>query len=262
MTDLNALLDDVVAVVRESGAIICEHARRPRDIHHKGRIDLVTGTDLAVEEFLRAKLSGVLPGSRFLAEESSPGAPLLENTWVIDPVDGTTNFAHGLPFVATSVALWRGGEIVLGVINAPLLNTCFTTAKGLGAYQDNARMAVSSTPELVDSLIATGFPYTLEEELPGLLRRLGRVLANSQGVRQYSAAALDLAYVAAGHYDGYYERQLHPWDVAAGWLLVREAGGLVTRTDGSPFTLRAHDILATSGKIHEALSSLMCGEED
>lgn len=262
MSELNALLGEVSLIVREAGSIILDHARKPRAVHHKGRIDLVTATDLAVEDFLRRKLADIVPGWHFLAEEGSPDAPLLENTWVVDPVDGTTNFAHGLPFVGTSVGLWRGGEIVLGVVNAPLLGTCFTAAKGEGAYRDGTRLHVSGTPEMVDSLIATGFPYALEDELPGILRRMGRVLACSQGVRRYGAASLDLAYVAAGHYDGYYERCLHPWDIAAGWLLVREAGGVATRTDGSPFTLQSHDVLATNGKIHAALQALMYDEED
>ena len=262
MPDMQALLADVTAIAREAGAILREHAQKPRDIRHKGRIDLVTATDVAIEEFLYAKLGALLPGSHFLAEESSPDAPLHENTWVIDPLDGTTNFAHGLPFVATSIGLWREGDIRLGVINAPLLGACFTSVTGQGARCNGIPLAVSPTDDMVNSLIATGFPYVMEGELPGILRRMGRVLSRSQGVRRYGAASLDLAYVAAGHYDGYYERSLHPWDVAAGWLFVREAGGVVTRTDGTPFHLKSHDVLATNGKIHAALQKLMYGEED
>jgi myo-inositol-1(or 4)-monophosphatase len=262
MSDLTALLADVVCIVKEAGLIIRDHSHKPRDIHHKGRIDLVTATDVAVENFLRGRLETLLPGSHFLAEESSPDAALENNTWVIDPVDGTTNFAHGLPFVGTSVGLWRDGNIVLGVVNAPLLDTCFTAVRGEGAFRDGNRLSVSQTPDLVDSLIATGFPYSMEGELPGILRRMGRVLSRTQGVRRYGAASLDLAFVAAGHYDGYYERCLHPWDVAAGWLLVTEAGGRVTRTDGSPFFLHSHDLVATNGRIHAALQGLMYTEED
>ena len=262
MSDIQALLAAVAAVAGDAGAILCEHAQKPRDIRHKGRIDLVTATDLAIEDFLRAKLGALLPGSRFLAEESSPDAALHDDTWVIDPLDGTTNFAHGLPFVATSIGLWRGGDIVLGVIHAPLLDACFTAAAGHGAHCNGKPLAVSSTPDLVDSLVATGFPYVMEGELPGILRRMGRVLAQTQGVRRYGAASLDLAYVAAGRYDGYYERCLHPWDVAAGWLLVREAGGLVTRMDGSAFHLQSHDVLATNGLIHAALQNLMYDDAD
>jgi len=262
MADMQHLLAETVRIAKEVGDLIVEHAQKPRDIHHKGRIDLVTATDIAVENFLRDNLQALLPGSHFLAEESSPNAPLLENTWIIDPLDGTTNFAHGLLFVATSIGLWREGDIVLGVINAPLLGTCFTALKGEGAFQDGVPLHVSTTTTLVDSLIATGFPYAMEEELPGLLRRMGRVLSQTQGVRRYGAAALDLAFTAAGHYDGYYERCLKPWDVAAGYLLVREAGGIVTRTDGNLFHVKNHDILATNGKIHSALQMLMYTEED
>lgn len=256
------LLDAVVSIARDAGEIIKDHANKPRDIYFKGRIDLVTATDIAVEEFLREKLAKLLPGSSFLAEESSPDAELSENTWVIDPVDGTTNFAHGLPFVATSIGLWQNGEVSLGVINAPLINEYFTAVKGQGAYRNGSPLTVSSTTRLDHSLIATGFPYSMEDELPGLLRRMGRVLSSTRGLRRYGAAALDLAYVAAGHYDGFYERRLKPWDVAAGWLLVTEAGGKMTRTDGSAFTLRAHDVLATNGNIHAMLQKLMYDEED
>ncbi len=262
MLDLQALLADVTAIAHDAGTIILDHARKPRDIHHKGRIDLVTATDVAVEEFLCAKLGALLPGSHFLAEESSPDASLLENTWVIDPIDGTTNFAHGLPFVGTSIGLWRDGDIALAIVNAPLLGTCFTAIKGHGAFQDGNPLKVSPTRELLHSVIATGFPYSMEKELPGLLRRMGRVLSRTQGVRRYGAASLDLAYVAAGHYDGYYERCLRPWDIAAGWLLVREAGGVLTRTDGSQFQLHAHDVLATNGIIHGELQQLMYDRED
>ena len=262
MPDLATLLTDTVSIVKEAGAIICDHSQKPREIHHKGRIDLVTATDVAVETFLRERLEALLPESNFLAEESSPEEDLKKNTWVIDPVDGTTNFAHGLPFVGTSVGLWRDGNIVLGVVNAPLLDSCFTAIRGQGAFRDGKRLTVSQTPDLVDSLVATGFPYSIENELPGLLRRMGRVLSRTQGVRRYGAASLDLAFVASGQYDGYYERCLHPWDVAAGWLLVTEAGGSVTRMDGSPYSLHSHDIIATNGRIHAALQPLMYSEED
>jgi myo-inositol-1(or 4)-monophosphatase len=256
------LLDGIVSVVREASEIIKDHAKILRDIHFKGRINLVTATDIAVEEFLREKLAGLLPGSSFLAEETSPDTDLAENTWIIDPVDGMTNFAHGLPFVATSVGLWRNGKVSLGVINAPLLDECFTAVKGRGAFRNGEPVTVSATSRLDHSLIATGFLYSMEKELPGLLRRIGRVFSNTRGVRRYGAAALDLAYVATGRYDGFYERSLSPWDIAAGWLLVKEAGGVLTRTDGSVFTLREHDVLAMNGTIHTALQELRYDEED
>lgn len=262
MRTLTDLLADVLAAVQEAGDIIRNHAEKPRNIAYKGRIDLVTATDVAVEEFLRQRLATLLPGAHFLAEEGSPDAPLEENTWIIDPIDGTTNFAHGLPFVATSIGLWQNGEVILGVVNAPLIDECFSAIKGGGAYRNNTAIRVSSTETLERSLVATGFPYAIEEELPGLLGRMGRVLLQTRGIRRYGAAALDLAYVAAGKYEGFYERCLNPWDMAAGWLLVREAGGVVSKMDGLPFTLVSHEILATNGKIHDELQKLMYAAED
>lgn len=254
---MTELLKKVAAIVGEAGEIIRDHAAKPRDIRYKGRIDLVTATDLAVEDFLRGKLADLVPGSSLLAEEGSPEASVVENTWIIDPVDGTTNFAHNLPFVGTSVALWQNGDIALGVVNAPLLNECFTAAKGYGAYKNNTPIQVSATETLEQSLIATGFPYSMDCELEGIVRRLELVLPRTRGVRRCGSASLDLAYVAAGCYEGFYERPLNLWDVAAGWLLVREAGGVMTRLDGSPFTINDRDILASNGKIHAALRDLM-----
>lgn len=260
MNTKTALLTEVARIAREAGDIIRAHAAKPREVHHKGRIDLVTATDLAVEAFLRDRLAALVPDSSFLAEESSPEAELADNTWIIDPVDGTTNFAHGLPFVAISIGLWHEGDVTLGVVHAPLLGECFTAIRGQGAFLNGAPIRVSQTGDLLHALIATGFPYAIEEELPDLLPRLGRVLAHTQGVRRYGAASLDLAYVAAGRYEGFYERRLNPWDIAAGWLLVREAGGTTTLHDGSPFHIRSHEVLATNGCIHKALQNLMRGD--
>ncbi len=262
MNDLASLLAGVTRIVRRAGDLIADHNTKPRDIRHKGRIDLVTGTDLAVEAFLKENLSELLPGSSFLAEESAADAELTDNTWIIDPVDGTTNFAHGLPVVATSVGLWRGGEVVLGVVNAPLMQECFTAFRGGGAYLNDAPIKVSDAETMQDSLVATGFPYAIEEELPGILRRLQSVLPACQGVRRWGAAALDLAYVAAGRYDAFYELRLNPWDVSAGWLLVQEAGGHMTRMNGAPYHRRAHDVLATNGRVHETLRLLLNEPED
>lgn len=262
MLELQELVTRVAAIADEAGGIVRDHAGKPRHIQYKGRIDLVTATDFAVEEFLREKLTALLPGSSVLAEEGSPKSEIAENTWIIDPVDGTTNFTHGLPFVGISIGLWHGGDVSLGVVNAPLLGESFTAVKGLGAYRNGERIRVSVTQDLVHSLIATGFPYVMENELPGILRRLGRVLSETQGARRYGAASLDLACVAMGQYDGYYERRLNPWDVAAGWLLVREAGGTITRMSGEVFDLHTPDVLATNGKIHAALQTLMYDDDD
>lgn len=253
-----ALLQRVEALVREAGEIIRQASTRPKTIRLKGAIDLVTETDLAVELFLKERLAALLPGSDFLAEETAAAARLGELTWIIDPVDGTTNFAHGFPFVATSVGLWHRDQVVLGVVNAPLLGECFTALAGAGARCNGQPIHVSAVGELSASLVATGFPYNVAAVLPHIQTNLGRMLANTQGVRRPGAASIDLAYVAAGRYEAYYEIGLKPWDTAAGWLLVREAGGRVTGFDpAEPYRLGAPGILASNGLVHEAVGQLL-----
>lgn len=251
-------LSELVGVVQRAGAIIIENNGKERKVQHKGRIDLVTDTDLAVESFLKEELSALLPGSDFLAEETAAHEKLGELTWVIDPVDGTTNFAHGLPLVATSVGLWLEGEIRCGVVNLPLLGECFCALKGEGAWMNKESISVSSAEVVEQSLIATGFPYDIEDHVDEILAQLKNVLPRAQGVRRPGAAALDLAYVACGRYEGFYERALNPWDTAAGTLLVTEAGGRVTQYDPSAaYELGAPSILATNGRIHDELGVLI-----
>lgn len=245
------------SIVERSGDIVRGNNLKPRSIRHKGRIDLVTDTDVAVEEFLKEELLKAFPSSRFLAEESSGDAGLQDMTWVIDPVDGTTNFAHALPFVATSVALWHQGRPVLGVVNLPLMNELFAASLGGGTTLNGKPVSVSQTEKIEESLFATGFPYAIGEHLEGILERLRRLLPLVRGVRRPGAAALDLAYVACGRYDAFYEEALNPWDTAAGMLLVTEAGGAVSRVDGEAYEPGDPDILATNGRIHEAASGLL-----
>jgi myo-inositol-1(or 4)-monophosphatase len=248
----------VECIVREAGAIISEDSLKPREVRHKGRIDLVTETDLKVEEKLKKDLKKVLPDALFLAEETASTTVPQDLTWVIDPLDGTTNFAHGIPFVAVSVALWAESEIVLGMVHAPLLNEFFSARKGKGATLNGAPVKVSNTPVLEQALLATGFPYGIERHLDQILEHLRRMLAAAQGVRRPGSAAIDLAYTACGRYDGFYEPALKPWDTAAGWLLVREAGGRVTQFDSAlEYILGAETILASNGHIHEHMSRLL-----
>ena len=255
------LLAQVEALVRQAGHIILEGRAKSADaknIQKKGRIDLVTDTDVAVEKFLKERLRDVLPGAGFLAEESAESYDLGKLTWVIDPLDGTTNFAHDLPFVATSVGLWQDGRIVLGVVNAPVLGECFTTLRGGGAYLNGQPMRVSQAAELESALVATGFPYTVRENLDNLMRNLRNVLHATQGLRRAGAAALDLAYTAAGRLDAFYEIELKPWDTAAGLLLVQEAGGTVSSFDPAvPYQLGDRTILASNGRIHLPLAGLL-----
>ncbi|WP_243367449.1 inositol monophosphatase family protein [Fundidesulfovibrio soli] len=252
------LAEAALEAVRQAGGIILRQWSKPSDIRRKGPIDLVTETDLAVEEALKQSLARILPGSTFLAEESAESLDPGELCWIIDPVDGTTNFAHRVPFVATSVALWQGGRTVLGIVNVPAMNECFHAVLGGGAFCNGEPIRVSGVARLEDSLIATGFPYTVRQDIRPLMDNLENMLVNTQGVRRPGAASIDLAYTAAGRFDAFYETGLKPWDTAAGWLLVTEAGGRVSAFDASrPYWLRSRSILASNGLVHEAVAALL-----
>ena len=263
MSDFNAeaLRPELEAIVRKAGGIVIDNDSKTRTIRHKGRIDLVTETDLAVEEMLKESLASLLPEADFLAEETAKDTEPGELTWIIDPLDGTTNFAHGLPFVANSVGLWHRDRIVLGVVNLPLLGELFSASLGKGTRMNGKPVSVSSANAMENSLLATGFPYAIEEHLETILRHFKTLLPLTQGIRRPGAAALDLAYVACGRFDGFFESALHPWDTAAGLLLVQEAGGRVSEFEAkTPYTFGSGTILATNGIIHEELSRLICKE--
>ena len=250
-------LQDVVDIVRESGDIIRRQWEKTHAVRHKGSIDLVTETDVAVEAFLKERLGELLPQAEFLAEESCvAGQEPSPLCWIIDPVDGTTNFAHGLPLTVTSVAYRLNGEIVLGIVNAPLLRECFIAEKGKGAWRNGERISVSSVTACENALIATGFPYEIASRVDEILERMRPVLSSCQGVRRCGAAALDLAWTACGRFDAFYEDELKPWDMAAGALLVTEAGGSISNLDGSPFDLR-WSILAGNKAMHELIGKMI-----
>ncbi len=248
----------VVDAVVSCSDIIRLHWDKPRNIKRKGRIDLVTETDVAVEGALKYALSTLFPQSSFLAEETAADATLSDMTWIIDPVDGTTNFAHGIPMCCTSVALWDKGELVLGIISAPMLNEVFTVAKGQGAQLNGRPISVSFTDQVEDAVVATGFPYAIRENIDPVLSNLKRTLIALQGVRRVGSAALDLAYTACGRYDAFYEVNLKPWDVAAGILLLQEAGGRVsTFNPTEEHSLYSSSLLVSNGLIHDALGELL-----
>lgn len=244
------ILRGCLDIVRQSGEIVREHWAKPSNVKHKGRIDLVTQTDLAVEAFLKEHLAGLVPGAGFLAEESSAAEQQPEGLcWIIDPVDGTTNFVHRIPQVGTSVALWNNDHVELGVVNVPMMGECFSAVRGGGAFCNGAPMAVSRAETLDDALVGTGFPYDFTGRLEKILERLALVLPKSQGLRRIGAASVDLAYVACGRLDIFFEAGLKPWDFAAGLLLVEEAGGRVTNLHGAPLRF-GEALLATNGLLH------------
>lgn len=247
----------VVEAVREAGRIIIENSKGAKHVELKGRIDLVTDTDREVEEFLKKRLGEIVPEASFLAEESESDTGLSDPCWIIDPLDGTTNFAHGLPILASSVALWRGGGMEIGVIGVPFLDECFHAERDKGAFLNGEPIRVSDKQVLEKSLIATGFPYAIRQNIRLVMDNMESVLTRCRGVRRMGAAAVDLAYLAAGRFDAFYEPLLHPWDTAAGILLVREAGGRVTTFDGEEYSIFSDTILASNGRIHEAVSKIL-----
>ncbi len=254
----NQLLEELVAIVRRSGEIVRQQWQEERHVRHKGRVDLVTQTDLAVESFLKEQLAALVPGVGFLAEESSDAAARPSgDCWIIDPVDGTTNFVHRIPQVGTSVALWRDGQVALGVVNVPMMHECFWAARGQGAFCNGNPVAVSRESELQQCLCATGFPYDMDKKLPDVIERLRLMLPATQGMRRIGAASVDLAYVACGRLDVFYELWLRPWDMAAGWLLVEEAGGRLTLPSGDAYRFGG-EVVASNGLVHAAACELLC----
>ena len=213
--------------------------------------DLVTEADREAERQVKEYLLARYPDHAFLGEEEGQSGEG-ELTWIVDPLDGTVNFAHRFPFFAVSVALARGDEVLVAVVLDSPHDELFTAVKGQGAYLNGARIRVSDTRELARSLLATGFPYQVEKAEEAL-KLFTRVLMRGLPIRRPGAAALDLAYVAAGRIDGFWEMKLNPWDVAAGVLLIQEAGGRISDLEGRPFHLRSPYIVASNGHIHDQL---------
>ncbi|HVA33154.1 MAG TPA: inositol monophosphatase family protein [Candidatus Baltobacteraceae bacterium] len=253
MSALTLALD----IAREAGAELLDRLRRPREIAEKGRrADLVTDADRASEKIVLERLRSAYPSATILAEESGTHAGTSDERWIVDPLDGTTNFTHGYPMFCVSIAYERAGELVAGVVYAPMMDECFAAERGAGAQMNGRPMRVSSVERLGDAMTCTGFhPADFERNA----RCFRAVSQRAQAVRRDGSAALDLAYVACGRFEGFWEYDLSPWDVAAGTLLVREAGGTVTRIDGSPGALDARSILATNTRIHAQLRDTLAG---
>ena len=224
----------------------------------KGPGDFVSNADHKAERAVRQELSRARPGYSFLMEESGaiPGQDS-EHRWIVDPLDGTTNFLHGLPHFCISIALERAGEVVAGVIFDPLKDELFWAEKGIGAYLNDRRLRVSARRQIANALIATGTPYGQGGDRPRYLRQLDAIMASVADVRRLGAAALDLAYVAAGRYDGYWEYGLQTWDIAAGLLLVREAGAYLSEPDGGENPMSSGDVLAANDHLHGLLQSAL-----
>ena len=242
-------LDAAIEIARHAGAILRDEFSRPPQIAYKGEVDLVTQADKRSEQAIVREISSYFPDHSILAEEGFGHESISEFGWHVDPLDGTTNFAHGYPCFCVSIALAQRGTLLVGVIYNPIHDELFAAAKGEGATLNGQKIQVSKNATLSTSLLCTGFPVHNRKGTPNL-QYYGDFTMQSHGVRRDGSAALDLAYVAAGRFDGFWEFGLKKWDTAAGVLLVEEAGGQVSDFAGTPYELGGPLILATNGLIH------------
>ncbi|MBW1667725.1 MAG: inositol monophosphatase [Deltaproteobacteria bacterium] len=243
-------LDTVRLAAQEAGDIINSLYGRVDVIKKKGDIDLVTEADLQAESKIVEVITRAFPQDSLVTEEAGHYDHHSKRIWLIDPLDGTTNFTHAFPFFGISIALEIEKRVVVGAVYDPLRDEYFCAAEGTGAFLNGNRIKVSTIGKLEDSLLATGFPYEVYNDAHELTKRFEKMLTLTQGVRRPGSAALDLCYVAAGRVDGYWEERLFPWDTAAGSIIVKEAGGQVTDYTGKTYTPYSRTILATNGLIH------------
>jgi myo-inositol-1(or 4)-monophosphatase len=258
---LHHCLQAAVKAARKAGLLLEQYARSGFSIEHKERINLVTDADRAAEQCVIASIQGEFRDHRFLAEErgrvEETASPFL---WVIDPLDGTTNFAHGYPVYCVSIGLEYQGQCVLGAVFDPSRNELFTALRGEGAYLNGNALHVSNTAKLDQSLLVTGFAYDIREAKRNNLDHFASFALQCQGMRRTGSAALDLSYVAAGRFDGFWELKLNPWDMAAGSVIVGEAGGRVTNFRGGALSIYGEELVASNGQVHQAMLEVL-GEE-
>jgi myo-inositol-1(or 4)-monophosphatase len=248
-----AELATAIATAERAGALIAGRWDQDFEIRHKGAVDLVTEVDLAAEAMVVGALTAAFPGDRILAEEGGLSGGTGGRAWFVDPLDGTTNFSHGVPHFAVSIGLWDDAGPAVGVIHDPIRAWTYWAVRGGGAWRDSRRLCVSEVTALPNALLGTGFPYDRRTNPDNNIHRVSHLLVRSRGLRRAGAAALDLAYVAAGWLDGFWEAQLSPWDIAAGVLLILEAGGTVTGLHGEPIAVDSGCLVATNGHVHRAL---------
>ena len=247
-------IDEMIVWAREAGKILLQGFGQQIQVDHKGEIDLVTEMDRRSEAYLLEQIRGKYPEHRVVAEESGIIGGETGRVWHVDPLDGTVNYAHGIPIFSVSLAYVEDGQVILGVVYDPTREECYTAQRGQGAFLNGQPLRVSTAQTLKNSLLVTGFPYDIWKNPENNLDHYANFSMRSQGVRRLGSAAIDLCYVAAGRFDGFWEVRIESYDIAAGSLIVEEAGGTVTDVRGGPnFLVNPCSVLATNGQIHQPM---------
>jgi len=255
------LLNFAIQTARDAGRVLAERFGRALEITNKSELDLVTESDLASERLIIDRIKSHYPRHAILAEESGASEPVDREKesdwrWIIDPLDGTTNYAHGYPCFCVSIGLEHKGRMEIGVVYDPMRDEMFTAERGQGAALNGLRIHVSRTPSLASALVCTGFPYDVRQRSQ-FARHFSNFIMSAQGVRRDGAAALDLVYVAAGRFDGFWEEGLKPWDVAAGALIIEEAGGRISNYFGEPLNIYSPPVVASNGLVHDEMMRVL-----
>lgn len=256
---MSEYLDLAVDLAVSAGKLIKEMSKQKHVIGYKGAVDLVTESDLKSEALIVDGIKSRFPGHSILAEESGFSQDGSDYIWIIDPLDGTTNYAHSFPIYAVSIALEYKGDVIAGAIYDPNFDELFTAEKGKGAFLNGDQIRVSEISELDKSLLASGFPYYFRKEPELIMKYFTGFSLRSQGIRRAGSATIDLTGLACGRFDGYWEFGLKPWDMAAGVLIATEAGATVTRMDGGKFNIRTPEIIASNGLIHDQMLEVIRG---
>jgi myo-inositol-1(or 4)-monophosphatase len=250
------MLDFLINISKKAGEYLLSQTSEELHIEHKGRIDLVTNADKTSQDIIVKSIEEKFPDHAIIAEEGYDKAGKDGFAWYIDPIDGTTNFVHGVPMFCISIALYNEALPIIGLCHNPSNEETFYAERGKGAFLNGKQIYVSRTANLLDSLVATGFPYK-SENMDKVIKCFSNVVGNVQGIRRFGSAALDLSYVACGRFDVFWEMGLKPWDMAAGVLILEEAGGKVTGMNGAAFDLHKGDIVASNKIIHKKFLQIM-----
>lgn len=252
------MLEKIFEITREAGKIVRKGFSENFSVDFKSNeTDLVTEIDKKSEDAIISFIKKNFPSHKILAEESGKTSGSSEYVWVIDPIDGTTNFAHGLPIFSISIGVQKNNETIYGVVYDVMRDAMYFAEKGNGSFMNEKKLAVSTNDDLRRSVLVTGFPYNIKENPHRAIERFGKFLRKSRAIRRLGSAAIDLCYVAQGVFDGFWEVHLNPWDMCAGKLIVEEAGGLVTNFKGEEMTIYSKQLLATNGKVHEEMMKVL-----